>query len=127
MPAEPAPTFVKLLVADPDRSVRFYEALGFVLLHRDPVFARLRWGATAELYLVTTPAGRALEGPLGVGVLVCFLADEPGVEEVAKRARRARSARVDGPQEMPWQTREVIVTDPDGYRLDFLQSIWPAS
>lgn len=33
-----APSFAKLLVADPARSVTFYETLGFVVAERDPVF-----------------------------------------------------------------------------------------
>lgn len=119
-----APAFVKLLVADPESSVRFYEALGFTLRQRDPVFAHLAWGPGAELYLVSTPPGRSLEGRRGVGVLVCFRADDRGVDAVAERVR-AMGAPMDGPVDQPWHTREIVVTDPDGYRLTFLQSSWP--
>ncbi len=119
-----APTFTKLLVADPDRSVAFYQALGFVVAHRDPVFVRLRWPSGAELVLVRLPAGRTLDGRRGGGVIVCFRVDEIGVEVVAEQAR-AQGAATEGPTDQPWHTREVGITDPDGYRLTFLQSAWP--
>ncbi len=116
-----APAFAKLLVADTDRSVRFYQALGFALVQREAVFTQLRFAPGADLWLVATPPGRTLEGARGVGVLVCFHTD--AVDLVAARARDA-GARVEGPIDQPWHTREVIVTDPDGYRLNFLQSSW---
>ena len=124
--ADLSPCFAKLLVADPDRSVAFYEALGFLLTERDSVFARLRWTTGADLFLVGLPAGRALDGRRGVGVLVCFRTDADGVDPVADRARAAGAA-VDGPTDQPWHTREIVVTDPDGYRLTFLQSGWAES
>lgn len=121
MPA-PSTSFTKLLIADADRSVAFYEALGFTLTARDSVFARLRWAETAELYLVRQPNGHSLEGRRGVGVLICFRTE--AVDTIADLARAA-GASVDGPSDQPWHTREIVVTDPDGYRLNFLQSAWP--
>jgi len=122
-----ASSFVKLLVADPDRSIPLYEALGFEVAERDPVFTRLRLPNGADLFLVRLPAGRGLEGKRGVGALVCFRVDrdaDGGVDALAERARAAR-APVDGPTDQPWHTREIVVTDPDGYRLNFVQSAWP--
>ncbi|MES2639965.1 MAG: VOC family protein [Myxococcota bacterium] len=120
--ADLAASFAKLLVTDADRSVAFYEALGFVLTERDAVFARLRWTNGADLFLVRQPAGQTLEGRRAVGVLVCFRTE--GVDTLAGWARAA-GARVDGPTDQPWHTREIVVTDPDGYRLNFLESSWP--
>lgn len=118
-----SPTFAKLLVRDADRSVAFYEALGFALVRAETVFVQLRWAEGADLWLVRTPAGRTLDGARGVGVLVCFQADDPGVDAIAARAIAAGAA-VDGPTDQPWHTREIIVVDPDGYRVNFLQSSW---
>ncbi|MDP2310957.1 MAG: VOC family protein [Pseudomonadota bacterium] len=120
--ADLAASFAKLLVADADRSLAFYEALGFTLAERDSVFARLRWTSGADLYLVRLPTGRTLDGRRGVGVLVCFRTE--GVDALALRARGA-GATVEGPTDQPWHTREIVVTDPDGYRLNFLESSWP--
>src|SRR5687768_7426403 len=113
-------SFVKLLCADVNASVAFYEKLGFTVDGRDNVFVHLKWGAGADLYLVTTPAQVKLEGRRGVGILVGFTAVKdvtPTVDDVAARASQA-GATVDGPRDQPWHTHEVVVTDPDGYRLN---------
>ena len=114
------PSFVKLLVSDADRSARFYEALGFKRVAAEPPFIRLQWEGQAEVYLVTQPAALPLEGRRGVGVLLGFRIGAVGVDEVASRAQ-ALGAGVDGPTRQPWYTREVVVTDPDGYRLNFIE------
>lgn len=113
-------SFVKLLVADLAAATRFYEGLGFALVHADAVFAHLRWARHADVFLVGTPAGQRVEGRRGLGVLVCFTTSEPDVDTIAARAR-ALGAGVEGPADQPWLTRETIVTDPDGYRLNFVQ------
>jgi catechol 2,3-dioxygenase-like lactoylglutathione lyase family enzyme len=112
--------FVKLLTADLQRSARFYEALGFELGGGDAVFVRLRWGAHGEVFLVATPSGLALGGTRGLGVLVGFRAGAAGVDAIAAKARAA-GAEVEGPTRQPWHTREIVVRDPDGYRLNFVE------
>jgi lactoylglutathione lyase len=117
-------SFTKLLISDPPRSRRLYEALGFELRHADPVFTHLRWAEGAELYLVATPPGRGLEGPHGAGVLVCFsilARREPPTLESLAQAAEAVGATVDGPRDAPWDTRELVVVDPDGYRINFVE------
>src|SRR5262245_21998542 len=113
-------SFSKLLVSDMDRSVAFYEALGFERVQTDPVFLHLRWAPGADLYLVRMPAGVVMEGRRGLGVLLCFTTLDVDVSEIAGRAVRA-GARVEGPVLEPWHTREIIVSDPDGYRINFVQ------
>ncbi|MBI5497338.1 MAG: VOC family protein [Deltaproteobacteria bacterium] len=118
MTSSPMPAFVKLLAADVERSVRFYGALGFTDAGRDGVLVHLRFGEHAHLYVVRTPPGADLPGPRGAGVLVCFTC--PDVDALAARARET-GAPVDGPRTQPWHTRETVVTDPDGYRVVFVQ------
>jgi catechol 2,3-dioxygenase-like lactoylglutathione lyase family enzyme len=113
-------SFVKLLVADAERSARFYEALGFERLQAEPPFIHLRWREQADLYLVALPAGRGLEGRHGAGVLLGFRVTDAGVDDMASRAS-TQGATVDGPTLQPWHTREIVVTDPDGYRLNFIE------
>jgi catechol 2,3-dioxygenase-like lactoylglutathione lyase family enzyme len=113
-------SFVKLLVADTERSARFYEALGFERMQADPPFVHLRWGGQAEVYLVALPAGRGLEGRRGIGVLLGFRIGAVGLEELASRAQ-AQGVSVEGPLVQPWHTRELIILDPDGYRLNFIE------
>lgn len=111
--------FTKVLVADPQTTTRFYEALGFTRVGTDGTFVQLRWPAGGDLMLVHRPAGVRLPGPVGLGVLLGFVAPE-GVDALVERAT-AVSATVEGPSVQPWHTREVIITDPDGYRLNFIE------
>jgi lactoylglutathione lyase len=113
-------SFVKLLVSDVERSAGFYESLGFKRLRSEPPFLQLRWENQAELYLVKAPAAVSVEGRRGMGVLIGIRVGATGVEEVASRAR-ALGGEVDGPTRQPWHTREVILADPDGYRLNFIE------
>ena len=113
-------SFVKLLVSDVERSAAFYEALGFKRLRSDPPFLQLRWENQAEVYLVKAPAALPVEGRRGAGVLIGIRVGALSVEEVAARAQ-ALGVSVDGPTRQPWHTREVVLADPDGYRLNFIE------
>ncbi|MFL5344581.1 MAG: VOC family protein [Hyalangium sp.] len=113
-------SFVKLLVSDGERAARFYEALGFERVQAEPPFIHLRWGERADVYLVATPAASALQGRRGLGVLVGFRAGPEGLEAVVARALKL-GLEVDGPTLQPWHTREILLTDPDGYRLNFIE------
>lgn len=114
------PSFIKLLVTDSERSARFYEGLGFQRVHTQPPFIHLRWEERADVYLVALPKGQALEGRRGLGVLLCFRAGSAGLQAVAERAQ-ALGASLEGPTLQPWYTRELLVTDLDGYRLNFVE------
>jgi catechol 2,3-dioxygenase-like lactoylglutathione lyase family enzyme len=113
-------SFVKVLVADGERSARFYEALGFERVQAEPPFIHLRWGESADVYLVATPAGAALQGRRGLGVLVGFRTGAEGIHGVIERALKL-GVEVEGPTLQPWHTREILITDPDGYRLNFIE------
>ena len=117
----PMPAYAKLLVADAERAAGFYELLGFTRVHRDPVFVHLRWARGADVFLVATPPGVSLAGHRGLGVILCFDASgDVALETIAARASAAGAA-VDGPRDQPWHTREVLITDPDGYRIAFVE------
>ncbi|MBJ6759701.1 VOC family protein [Myxococcaceae bacterium JPH2] len=113
-------SFVKVLVSDAERSARFYEALGFERISAEPPFIRMRWGEHADLYLITPPPGVTMDGRRGMGVLLGFRTGDGGVDALLERARD-QGAHADGPTVQPWYTREVIITDPDGYRLNFIE------
>ncbi|UQA55574.1 VOC family protein [Polyangium aurulentum] len=114
------PAYVKLLVNDAARAAAFYEALGFTRIHQDPVFVHLRWARYADVFLVAMPQAVSLPGARGVGVLLCFHAGDVSLETIATRAA-AQGATTDGPRDQPWHTRELLVTDPEGYRLTFVE------
>ena len=115
------PAYAKLLVTDAERAAGFYELLGFTRIHQDEVFVHLRWARYADLFLVATPPGMSLPGQRGIGVILCFSASgDRALETIAARAAAA-GVRVDGPRTEPWHTREVVITDPEGYRISFVE------
>lgn len=119
MSAPPLGFFVKLLVLDRAASAAFYEGLGFVRVGADATYVHLRWEERGDLMLVAAPTGVRVDGKRGWGVLLSFTSQT----ELATLAERAAalSAPTDGPENKPWHTRELVVTDPDGYRLNFVQ------
>lgn len=115
----PLKAFTKLLVLDPAASAAFYEALGFTRVATDGTFIHLRWQDAGDVLLVGTPTGVRVDGKRGWGVLLCFSTDTD-VAVLAERAA-ALQAPVQGPEVKPWHTNEVVITEPDGYRLNFVQ------
>ncbi|MBE2252735.1 MAG: VOC family protein [Myxococcus sp.] len=119
MSAAPLKSFLKLLVLDPKASATFYETLGFTRVGTDGTFIHLRWQDSGDLLLVATPTRVHIDARRGYGVLICF-ASETGLDVLAERAA-ALNAPTQGPEVQPWHTRDLIITDPDGYRLNFVQ------
>lgn len=119
--SEPLPlrAFTKLLVLDLKASAAFYEAMGFLHIATDGTFVHLRWPTGGDVLLVGLPPGVSFDGRRGWGVLLGFTS-ETDVDTLAERAR-AVSAPVQGPEVQPWHTKDIVVTDPDGYRLNFVQ------
>ncbi len=114
----PLAAFSRLLVLDREASATFYAGLGFTRVAADGTFVHVRWGEQGDVFLVSAPTGVNVGGrPRGWGVLLGFVAGD--LEAVATRAS-ALGATVQGPEPQPWHTREVVVTDPDGYRLVFM-------
>lgn len=110
--------FAKLLVLDRGASTAFYERLGFVRVGTDGTFTHVRWEERGDLLLVAAPTGVRVEGKRGWGVLLSFTS-QTDLDTLAERAR-ALAAPFEGPDAKPWHTRELVVTDPDGYRLNFV-------
>ena len=121
MSSAPLKAFTKLLVLDPKASAAFYETLGFTRVGTDGTFIHVRWQDSGDVLLVATPTGVRLEGKRGWGVLLCFTS-QTDLAELEARAK-SMSAPTQGPETQPWHTRELVVTDPDGYRLNFVQPV----
>ena len=101
--------FPTLAVGDVRASVGWYaEVLGFgtvfVLPGADgePVLGHLRWRTYADVLLVPDEGGADSKRVKGAGVGV---------------------APEEGPVTRPWNTREIVVEDPDGYRLVFFEPV----
>jgi L-amino acid N-acyltransferase YncA/catechol 2,3-dioxygenase-like lactoylglutathione lyase family enzyme len=120
------PSFPMLAVSDLARSSAWYQdALGFqdVFTFRmgdgRPVLAHLRWRTYADLLL--TPERAPAAAPRGAGVTLCFAMPDhdPFVDGLAERAQAHGGTIAAGPADTPWNTRDVTILDPDGYRLTF--------
>ena len=125
----PMPSFPLLNVTDLAAAARWYqEALGFQHIFTmpgpggGPGLVHLRWVKYADLLLVSRPAA---DGPRGGGVTLNYSATlaERTVDAIAAQAAAAGATLAAPPADMPWNTRECTVQDPDGYRLTFSQPI----
>ncbi len=110
--------FAKLLVLDRAASAAFYESLGFTRVGSDGTFIHVRWEERGDVMLVSAPTGVRVEGKRGWGVLLSFTSTTD-LATIAERAQKL-SAPIEGPDVKPWNTKELVVTDPDGYRLNFV-------
>lgn len=114
----PLAAFSRVLVLDREASAAFYQGLGFTRVASDGTFVHVRWAEAGDVFLVSVPTGVNVGGrPRGWGVLLGFVAGD--LDAVVARAQ-ALGATVQGPELQPWHTREVVVVDPDGYRLVFV-------
>ena len=127
----PMPLFVKLSVPDVATSAKWYQsALGFRCVYALPgadgrqEMNHLRLGRYQDLMLVAdTNPSSSHEGQRGWGVMIYFTVDK-GTDSLARQAAAA-GAKVKGPTNTPWNTREVSVNDPNGYVLTFSEVLDP--
>lgn len=107
-------------VDDLQKSITFYEALGFTVDER--------WEDKGKLLGVMLRAGKNQLGlnqddwkkgrdrKKGVGMRV-FMSTTQNVDELAARAKRAGIALNAEPHDTEWKTRAFEVTDPTGFLL----------
>jgi catechol 2,3-dioxygenase-like lactoylglutathione lyase family enzyme len=123
----PMPAFATIRVADVAGVAAWYErALGFATVFKgpeiggQPVFVHLRRHKYQDLLITPAQTGApAAEAPAS---LTLSFSAEGEVDELAARARGAEPlglARVTGPVDTPWNTRDLRVTDPAGHQLVF--------
>ncbi len=125
----PMPMFPTLAVRDVGASVGWYaEQVGFGTVFvmpgadGEPVLAHLRWRKYADVLLVPD-AGSDGEGVKGMGVSLSFLVRDLSVDAMAERLVGLGVELEEGPVTRPWNTREIVVMDPDGYRLVFFEAV----
>jgi uncharacterized glyoxalase superfamily protein PhnB len=112
-----APSFT---VDDLQKSITFYEGLGFAVDER--------WEEDGKLLGVMLRAGnnhiglsqddwkKGRDRKKGVGMRV-FIATTQNIDEVAARAKRAGIKLEAEPHDPEWKSREFDVTDPSGFLL----------
>ncbi len=125
----PMPAFPILNATDPAASARWYqEALGFRHIFTmsgpagQPLLVHLRWIKYGDVLLGARPVA---SGPRGLGVILSFSAylAERTVDDIAAQAAAAGAIIVTPPTDMPWNSRECTIADPDGYHLTFTAPI----
>lgn len=123
----PMPAFVRIAVSDLACSMAWYESvLNFrrVFLMPGPegvpTLAHLRFARYADVLLI--PGGKP--GDASPGVTLCYtMPDAQTVDALAEHMRRHGQEPAEGPVNRPWNVRELIVLDPDGFRLSFNQQV----
>lgn len=110
---------VTLVTADMDRSVAFYEALGFVVVFggRGTPFTTYRAGAQF-VNVQLDPAHAPIAAIWG---RVIFWVDD--VDAVHARALAAGFTPEMAPSDAPWGERYFHLRDPDGHELSFARPL----
>ncbi|MCY4652752.1 MAG: VOC family protein [Dehalococcoidia bacterium] len=126
----PMPMFPTLSVRNIDLSTSWYtDKAGFSLVFSMPgpgdtaSLAHLRWRKYADLLLVPGTNSAYATHAKGAGVTLCFLVETETVDDMVARLAESGVELEEGPVERPWNTREIVVLDPDGYRLIFFEPI----
>jgi uncharacterized glyoxalase superfamily protein PhnB len=110
-----------LTVDDLQKSISFYEALGFTIDERweDKGTLRgvmLRAGRT-EIGLNQDDWKKGRDRKKGIGVRLSIATTPGHVDEIARRARNAGITLTSEPHDTEWKSRAFEVIDPSGFLL----------
>lgn len=129
----PMSMFPTFEVTDVRASIDWYsEVLGFIVIYEMPdsdgqiSMVHLRREKYQDVILVAEK-DHEYDHIIkkGAGVAITFqysgLGDDPemSLDDFASMLREAGADVLEGPVNRPWNTREIVVSDPDGYRLVF--------
>lgn len=112
------PAFVSLEVSDVRATAAWFTgALDFIELFRmppgdQPALLHLRRWRYQDILLRQSPA----DAQVGHGLQFSFAATYEELDGLADRAR-AFGADVEGPNDTAWNTRDVVLTSPQGLRI----------
>ena len=111
-----------LTVDDLQKSITFYEGLGFAIDERweekgTLLGVMLRAGKT-QLGLNQDDWKKGRDRKKGIGVRLSISTSTPGsVDEIAKRAKNAGITLKSEPRDTEWKSRAFEVSDPSGFLL----------
>ena len=110
-----------LTVDDLQKSITFYEALGFAIDERweekgTLLGVMLRAGAT-QIGLNQDDWKKGRDRKKGIGVRVSLSTTPGGVDEIARRVRNAGITLKSEPHDTEWNSRAFEVSDPSGFLL----------
>ena len=124
------PSYTTLMVNDLNIATRWYcDTLGFALISQmpgangDPIMSHLRWAPHADVILMEEGPNAVMPTIKGAGVTLNFTVLRESVDAIAARVRCDGNSQLSGPHNRPWNAREVIVIDPNGYRLNFTEPL----
>ena len=116
------PAFVTLLAADINTTVSWYtDGLGFINLFTipgpdgRPALVHLRRWQFQDLLVRQSP--RPVTA--GSSLTLSFAAVYDEIDDMAESARVHDAGQVEGPNDTPWNTRDLTATDPDGNVIIF--------
>ena len=109
-----------LTVDDLQKSIKFYEAFGFVVDERwednGTLLGVMMRAGKQELGLNQDDWKKGRDRKKGVGMRV-FMSTTQNVDEIAKRAKTAGISLTSDPHDTEWKSRAFEVTDPSGFLL----------
>jgi predicted lactoylglutathione lyase len=110
-----------LTVDDLQKSISFYEALGFTINERwedkgTLLGVMLRAGRT-EIGLNQDDWKKGRDRQKGIGVRLSIATTRANVDEIARRAKQAGISLKSEPHDTEWKSRAFEVIDPSGYLL----------
>lgn len=126
----PMPMFPTLSVTDIGMSASWYtEKAGFARVFAIPgtggevALEHLRWSKYADLLLVPEANTPYPTQAKGAGISLSFLVQTETIDDMAARLEANGVELDEGPVDRPWNTRDIVVLDPDGFRLIFFEPI----
>ncbi|SIR26037.1 Uncharacterized conserved protein PhnB, glyoxalase superfamily [Haladaptatus litoreus] len=127
----PMPMFARMEVTDMEDSTDWYrEVAGFREVAPLPGIAHLRYRKYADVMLVPADeserpeqAAQATSELAGNGLSLTLNVENETVDDVFERTQSHDATVVSGPEATPWNTRQITLADPDGYRLVFTEPV----
>jgi catechol 2,3-dioxygenase-like lactoylglutathione lyase family enzyme len=114
------PVAPEFFVRDIERSIAFYERLGFTVVRQEPDFAVIALREDVHVLLAAeaqTSRERWNVSPRGVGLNIRIMVDD--VDAVYQRAKAAGAPISQEIADRDYGLRDFIVADPDGFMLRF--------
>jgi uncharacterized glyoxalase superfamily protein PhnB len=109
-----------LTVDDLQKSIKFYEALGFVIDERwednDLLLGVMMRAGKTQLGLSQDDWKKGRDRKKGIGVRL-YLSTTQNIDEIAKRAKSGGVTLTSEPHDTEWKSRAFEVTDPSGFLL----------
>ena len=116
-----------LTVDDLQKSITFYEALGFAIDERweekGTLLGVMLKSGTVEIGLSQDDWKKGRDRKKGIGVRLSISTTPGHVDEIAKRAKSAGITLTSEPHDTEWKSRAFEVSDPSGFLLTIYSDI----